>query len=268
MADPTNTAPEAQAQAPQAYIYPDVAAIQQVNELIRIGGLTLPEGYNHVTAIKMAFLMLQGMFGKNDQYPLAFACEYNSVVNALVQMALDGLDATKKQCYFSKSGNALKYAKEYHSKRLDVQRLYPNYTPSPKVIYEGDEFEYDTDPKTGRHFLVKHKQSLANLDNDFIGAYIYIPCNDGGQDLFIMTKKMIVTAWSNSRQGQATHNKYTAKMVQKTIMNSALDTVIYGGKNTGQVASVSQIAEDDDEVPMVVEEPEDIDVDSVETETV
>lgn len=202
-------------------------AIEGVEKLIA-AGLVLPADYNYVNAIKTAYIQICGTYDKTSGKSLIEICTPASVQTALFLMAKDGLDASKGQCYFSKKGNILKYDKEYHGVTLRVQRIFPNYTPCPKVVYEGDEFAYTTDPATGRRKLVKHEQSLANLDNGFVGAYLYIPCKDGGSDLYVMTRKMILTAWAQSRQGTSVHDKFTDKMVCKTIINSALDPLLKG----------------------------------------
>lgn len=202
-------------------------AIERIEALIA-DGLTLPADYNYVNAIKVAYIQICNTYDKTTKKSLVELCTAASIQTALFLMAKDGLDVSKGQCYFSKRGNVLKYDKEYHGTTLRVQRIFPNYTPCPKVVYEGDEFAYTTDPATGRRKLVKHEQSLANLDNEFVGAYLYIPCKDGGMDLYVMTRKMIKTAWLQSPQGTSVHDKFTDKMVCKTIINSALDPLVKG----------------------------------------
>lgn len=239
---------------------PDDIAIERINQLVE-DGFQLPEGYNHVNAIKMAYIQIQNTLDKQSGYkPLSELCTPASIQTALFQMAKDGLDATKGQCYFSKRGNALAYGTEYHATTLQVQRIFPNYTPCPKVVYEGDIVEYGVDPKTGRRILIKHEQKMENLDNGFVGAYLYIPCKDGGQDLYVMTKKMIMTAWLQSKQGQAVHNKFTDKMVCKTIINSALDGIVRS--DSGNSVFIANEPMEEERVVEVVE------VDNVEAEEV
>lgn len=268
-----NTQPQAQGdifnqpQQPQPQVQPipkptkpDDLAIERINQLIE-GGFQLPEGYNHVNAIKMAYIQIQNTLDKQSGYkPLSELCTPASIQTALFQMAKDGLDATKGQCYFSKSGFNLKYGTEYHATTLQVQRIFPNYTPCPKVVYEGDIVEYGVDPKTGRRILVKHEQKMENLDNDFVGAYLYIPCKDGGQDLYVMSKKMIMQAWMQGKQGLTVHNKFTDKMVCKTIINSALDSTVKSDSGNS-VFIADEPTESEREVEVV-------EVDNVEAEEV
>jgi recombinational DNA repair protein RecT len=104
-----------------------------------------------------------------------------------------------------------------------VKRIYPDWNPVPVVIREGDVFEYSIDPATGKKFVVKHEQKLENMDNGFVGGYMYLP--DG--ELYIMTKKQILTAWSkSSNREQTTHKQFDEKMVQKTLVNSGCNMII------------------------------------------
>ena len=106
---------------------------------------------------------------------------------------------------------------------LIVNRISPPWNPNPVVIREGDVFEYAIDAATGRKYVVKHEQKLENMDKDFVGGYLYLPTGD----LYIMTKKQILTAWSkSSSREQATHKAFSEKMVGKTLVNSGCNMII------------------------------------------
>ena len=189
-------------------------------------GLVLPSNYSYVNAIKSSIMVIAEMRDKEGKSPLE-TCTEMSIRTALVDMAQKGLDVSKGQGYFTKRGNRLVFSKEYHGVTTQIQRMYPDYTPIPRVIYKDDEFEYATNPETGRRMLVKHIQKMENMDNDFVGAYLYIPCRDGGRDLYIMTRKMIEEAWKqSSNSSQTVHKRFVDKMVCKTIINSALTPII------------------------------------------
>lgn len=219
------TAPQAATQTVAVQQTPSDKAIATINKYIS-GGLVLPSNYNHINAIKSSMMTIAEMKDKNGKCPLE-TCTPMSIQTALVDMAQKGLDVSKGQGYFSVRGNRLVFGKEYHGITTQIQRIFPNYTPIPRVVYQGDDFEFDTDQTNGRRRLVKHTQKVENMDNDFLCAYLYIPCRDGGQDLYIMTKKMILKAWdkssSNSKQ---THNDFPYKMICKTIINSALAPLV------------------------------------------
>lgn len=154
-------------------------------------------------------------------------CTPASIQQALFKVATKGLNASKKQVYFIVRGDVLCADESYFGKVLQVKRIFPEWEPQPRVIYQGDTFNYETDPNTGRRKLIRHEQSLESLDNEFIGAYMYLPCKDGGQDLYIMTRKMIYSAWEKSmNKSLSTHKQFTDKMVSKTIINSGCNMII------------------------------------------
>lgn len=199
--------------------------IARVENLTK-AGFTMPRDYNAINAIKASMLVLQDLKDKNNK-PALEVCTQNSIASALFEMAVKGLSAANKTCYFVVRGNKLCLHESYFGKALQVKRIFPDYEPHPVVIHEGDEFVYTIDPETGYKKLVKHEQKLENIDKDFVGAYMYIPTSDGKQDLYIMTKKQILTAWSkSSSREQATHKAFSEKMVGKTIVNSGLNMVI------------------------------------------
>lgn len=170
--------------------------IQRVDDLCKVG-FALPKDYNHVNAIKASMLVLSELKDRNGR-PFNEVCTPQSIQKALFSMATKGLDVSRNQAYYIVRGSQLCLHESYFGKVARVKRVYPDFDPTPRVIYQGDVFEYTTDVNTGRMQLVKHEQSIENLDKDFVGAYMYLPCPDGGQKLYIMTKKQIVTAWMKS----------------------------------------------------------------------
>lgn len=199
--------------------------ITRVNSLCEVG-FKMPADYQYVNAIKASMLVLQELKDKNGK-PALEVCTQASIASALFEMAVKGLDASRKTCYFIVRGDKLCMNESYFGKALQVKRIYPNFDPRPVVIHEGDEFVYEIDPKNGCKKLVKHTQSIENLDKDFIGAYMYIPTADGGQDLYIMSKKQILTAWSKSSSREQTiHKQFSEKMIGKTLVNSGCNMII------------------------------------------
>lgn len=199
--------------------------IARVENLTKVG-FTCPRDYNFINAIKASMLVLQELKDKNGK-PALEVCTSASIATALFDMAVKGLDASKKTCYFIARGDKLCLHESYFGKALQVRRIYPNFEPHPVIVHEGDEFEYAIDPETGYRKLVKHIQKIENLDKDFIGGYIYIPTPDGKQDLYIMSKKMIMAAWSkSSSREQLTHKTFPEKMAAKTLVSSACNMII------------------------------------------
>lgn len=199
--------------------------IDRIDKLCE-AGFRLPADYNAVNAIKSSMLLLQEVVDKNKR-PALEVCTPVSIQTFLFDMATKGLDVSKKQIYPIVRGDKLCGHVSYFGHILQVRRLFPNWTPIAHTIREGDEFEYSIDPETGKMRLEKHVQKLENLDKDFIGAYMYIPCSDDTQELYVMTKKQILTAWSkSSTTNLTTHKQFDEKMALKTIINSGCTKVI------------------------------------------
>lgn len=199
--------------------------IDRINKLCE-AGFRLPADYSAVNAIKSSMLLLQEVVDK-DKRPALEVCTPVSIQTFLFEMATKGLDVSKKQIYPIVRGDKLCGHVSYFGHILQVRRLFPNWTPIAHTIREGDEFEYSIDPETGKMRLEKHVQKLENLDKDFIGAYMYIPCSDDTQELYVMTKKQILAAWSkSSNTNLTTHKKFDEKMALKTIINSGCTKVI------------------------------------------
>ena len=175
--------------------------LSRVNEMSE-AGFTLPADYNATNAIKASMLVLQEIKDKNGK-PALEVCTPSSIQSALFSMVVKGLDVSKNQAYLVVYGDKLQLQESYFGKVLQVKRIFPEWEPRPNIVHEGDTFKYKVNPETGRRELVEHTQSLENLDKPIVGGYIYLPCADGGKDLYCMTYKQICSAWSKSRSGGA-----------------------------------------------------------------
>ena len=104
------------------------------------------------------------------------------------------------------------------------------------VLFGGESTEYEIS-------LRSVTSVLENLDKDFIGAYMYLPCADGGKELYLMTKKQVMTAWSKSPSNQGVHKQFASKMIEKTVINTGCNKII---NSTPSLASYSE----ENETPM------------------
>lgn len=239
------------------------SVIARINSMCEVG-FSCPPDYNHVNAIKASMLVLQDLKDKNGKPALEVATQA-SIATALFEMSVRGLDASKKTCYFVMRGDKLCLHESYFGKVLQVKRIYPNFDPHPVVIHEGDEFVYEIDPKTGCKKIVKHSQSIENLDKDFVGAYMYLPTADGGQDLYIMSKKQIMAAWSKSSSRElATHKQFSEKMVAKTIVNSGCNMIINSTPDLAFAAANSEVKGEEED--KTTHEPMDAEYEEIKTE--
>ena len=211
--------------------------LSRVNEMSE-AGFTLPADYNPTNAIKASMLVLQEVKDKNGK-PALETCTQASIQTALFKMLTFGEDVSKTQGYFIVYGSQLQYQESYFGKVLRVRRIFPEWTPVPMLIHEGDSFEYAIDPETGRKKVLKHEQKLENIDKAIIGGYLYIPCADGGKDLYIMTAKEIAAAHSKSRSGGAVHKQFSTKMYSKTLVSSGCNYILNSTPSQSNIADNS-----------------------------
>lgn len=229
--------------------------LARVNEMSD-SGFTLPADYNPTNAIKASMLVLQEIKDKNGK-PALEVCTQASIQAALFKMLTFGEDVSKVQGYFIVYGSQLQYQESYFGKVLRVRRIFPDWTPVPMIIHEGDSFEYAIDPNTGRKKVLKHEQKLENIDKPILGGYLYIPCADGGQDLYVMTAKEIAAAHSKSRGGGSVHKQFSTKMYSKTLVSSGCNYIL------NSTPSQSNIADNSDDPNAPETEPEYADAEEI-----
>ena len=222
--------------------------LNRVDEMCKIG-FTMPKDYNYVNAVKATMLKLQDVKDKNGK-PALEVCTPSSIQSALFTMVVKGLDVSKNQAYLVVYNDKLQLQESYFGKVLQVKRIFPEWEPRPNIVHEGDTFKYTVNPETGRRELVEHTQSLENLDKPIVGGYIYLPCADGGKDLYVMTAKQIAAAWAKSRTGGGTAKQFPEKMAMKTLVNSGCTMVINSTPSQSVVADNS----DDPNAPEPVPE--------------
>src|SRR5690606_14857095 len=154
----------------------DVVA-RRINELMRSRELHLPADYSVQNALKSAWLILQEVKDK-DGRPALQVCTRDSIANALLDMAVQGLNPAKRQCYFISYGNQLVCQRSYFGDMALVKRVLPKADIWYGVVYEGDVFEYTIE--RGRRVITKHEQRVENIDPARIrAAYCVIEPGDG-----------------------------------------------------------------------------------------
>lgn len=211
--------------------------LNRVDEMCKIG-FTMPKDYNYVNAVKATMLKLQEVKDKNGK-PALEVCTPASIQSALFSMVVKGLDVSKNQAYLVVYNDKLQLQESYFGKVLQVKRIFPEWEPRPNIVHADDTFKYAVNPDTGRRELVEHTQSLENLDKPIVGGYIYLPCADGGKDLYCMTIKQIMASWSKSRSGGATAKQFPEKMAMKTLVNSGCTMVINSTPSQSNIADNS-----------------------------
>ena len=186
-------------------------------------GLSLPANYNPQNALKSAFFKLQEVKDKSGNSALE-VCTKDSIANSLLDMVVQGLSPAKTQCYFIVYGTSLQLNRSYFGTQAVLKRLKGIKDIWANVIYQGDDFVMGID--RGREILLKHDTSFENRDNEIIGVYAIVEKEDETQELTVMTRKEIETAWTQSKTSQAVHKKFPQEMAKRTVINRAAKSIV------------------------------------------
>lgn len=200
--------------------------IGKLNTLAKEGMLELPPGYSHANALKSAFLILQNTKNMSGK-PVLESCNQPSIINCLFDMAIQGLSAAKKQCYFIAYGDNLTLSRSYFGTMAVTKRI-ANVDIQPQIIYKDDEFEMELDHTTGVHKITKHKQSFESLGTEIKGAYCIITHPNGKKHIEVMNMRQITSAW-NMRKGNGlspAHKNFEDQMVKKTVIQRACKYIL------------------------------------------
>ena len=250
----TTAQPGAPQQQTAVVKYDNVAdlVMKRVESFTADGGLVLPKSYSVGNNLKSAWLILQEAVDRNNK-PVLEVCTKASIANALFDMVLQGLSVSKAQGYFIPYGNKLEFQRSYFGTVALAKRVGGGIKREPvaNVIYEGDEFVYTIDPKTGLIQIIKHDQKIENIDDAKIkAAYAIATFEDGRTEVTIMTIDQIKKAWNQgATKGQSpAHKNFPAEMCKKTVIgkackmviNSSDDAWLYEGKADEDDVDVAQ----------------------------
>ena len=206
------------------------------------GALMLPPNYSAANALRAAWYTILETQDKNKK-PVLESCSQESIKDALQKMVLEGMNPTKKQCYFIAYGNKLTYQRSYMGTLALVKRYARNFQfANAQVVYEGDIFEFTIDPMTGSKVITKHSQTLNSLNSKIVAAYAIISA-DGRNYVDIMTIEQIIKAWKQRPGGEIgdTHKNFAEEMCKKTVLTRCAKLII----NSSDDAS---LFEDDEEL--------------------
>ena len=205
-----------------------VGAVQETIEALTASGeLQLPPDYSAPNALKSAWLKLQSTMDK-DGKPVLMTCHQRSVINALMDMVVQGLTPAKNQAYFIPYGQELTCQRSYFGTMALTQRSDKDIAEfRSAVVYEGDDFQYHI--ANGRAGIDHHGQSLGNRDPEkIVGAYAVAHYSDGRQPRAeIMTLSESHRSWKQSRAKpfngdtlklDSTHAKFPADMAMRTVL--------------------------------------------------
>lgn len=239
-----------------------VAAKVQV--YLERGELHLPPNYSAANALRSAWLILQNTVDR-DKRPVLATCTRSSIVNALWDMVIQGLNPAKDQCYFIAYGSQLVCQRSYFGTMAVAKMVDPSIADIvAEVVYEGDVFKYKLE--RGKKVVVEHVQQLENIDPKKIkAAYAMVIGQDGEvRATEIMTFEEIKQAWRQSQvhpvddrgnlKPGTTHEKFTAEMCKKTVINRLCKPII----NSSNDAQLLRAVRRSEEIAAEVEAEEEI----------
>lgn len=216
--------------------------LEKINQFQKDGGIVLPKDYSVENHLKSAWLILQSTTDRQGNNALE-VCTKDSIANALLDMVLQGLAVSKKQGYFIVYGNRLEFQRSYFGTIALAKRSSGiKGEPVANVIYQGDNFVYQIDPKTARISIVKHEQKIENIDETkIVGAYALVTLADGSTNVTLMSMQQIRAAWNQgaTHGNSPAHKNFAGEMAKKTvigrackaIINSSDDAWLYDGKD-------------------------------------
>jgi len=191
--------------------------------------LVLPANYSIENALKFAWLALQESTDK-ERRPVLEVCTQNSIANALLNMAVQGLNPGKAQCYFIAYGTKLMCQRSYFGTMAVAQRVAGASDIWAEVVYEGDDFEYTI--SRNRKNVSKHTQKLDNIKpGAIVAAYCVIEfSNEKPTFTEIMTIEQIKKAWNKSKahpeSPESVHSQFPEEMAKRTVTNRACKALI------------------------------------------
>lgn len=199
----------------------------RVLELTNKGRLNLPKNYSVGNALSSAWLIIQDLKDKNNK-PALEVCTKESIANALLEMAILGLNPVKKQGYFIVYGNRLGWFTSYFGKCASIKRLKGIETePIGTIIYEGDNVEIGYN-ELGEEIVLSHKTTWENkLKNNRVGAYATVIAN-GIKRYALMTKTEIKESWlkNPSPSNKRDHVDFEGEFMKRTVINRLVKMIL------------------------------------------
>ena len=197
----------------------------RVLELTNKGRLNLPKNYSVGNALSSAWLIIQDLKDKNNK-PALEVCTKESIANALLEMAILGLNPVKKQGYFIVYGNRLGWFTSYFGKCASIKRLKGIETePIGTIIYEGDNVEIGYN-ELGEEIVLSHKTTWENKHNR-VGAYATVIAN-GIKRSALMTKTEIKESWlkNPSPSNKRDHIDFEGEFMKRTVINRLVKMIL------------------------------------------
>jgi recombination protein RecT len=223
----------------------------KLDEMQKAGDVKIPANYSVENALKFSYLMLTQITDKNGKKALD-VCSNESIMTAMLEMVMKGLNPAKKQCYFIVYGGKLQLQMSYFGLTHMAKTFAGVKEVNAQVIYEGDNFSFKI--ANGKKVNPVHEQSFENIDNDKIkGAYSVVVDAEGKEHMEVMNMTQIKKSWSKSQGGikQGTHGDFAEEMAKKTVTNRLLKNYV---NTSSDIALYKDLFEEKEIIEEVKEE--------------
>lgn len=250
---------------------------KRIAEMQNSGSIELPNNYSVGNALKSAYLILQETQTK-DKKPVLQACTQESIANSLLDMATQGLNPSKEQCYFIAYGNKLTMSRSYLGTIALTKRIKGVKDVKGYAVYKDDKFELGFDILTGKQKILEFCPGLNRDSKNLIGAFALILGDNEILHTEYMDINQIHNAWNQgSMKGNSgAHKNFADQMAIKTVINRACKFYVSTSDDSDKIAEfINKSVEDTDreleeekkefankEVVEIEEIPENVDVET------
>lgn len=159
-------------------------------------GIKYPKGFAPENAVKAAMFELSRL--KLVEKASTNRTTYNSVVNAVNMMMIQGLDAGKKQGYFIPYGDEVQFQRSYFGTVTMLKRLPEIEDIRAFEYYEDNIPEFNFDVATMSINSIK-SWNPNHKSKELAGAFAVIAKKDGAFEVTNMSIDDIHTSWSQSQ---------------------------------------------------------------------
>lgn len=247
---------------------------KRIAEMQNSGSIELPNNYSVGNALKSAYLILQET-QTSGKKPVLQACTQESIANSLLDMATQGLNPSKDQCYFIAYGNKLTMERGYLGTIALTKRIKGVKDVKGYAVYKDDKFELGFDILTGKQKILEFCPGLNRDPKNLVGAFALILGDNEILHTEYMDINQIHKAWEQgSMKGNSgAHKNFPDQMAIKTVINRVCKYYVSTSDDSDKIAEfMSKSVEDTDreleedkkefankEVVEIEDVPEDID---------
>lgn len=221
---------------------------KRIAEMQNSGSIELPNNYSVGNALKSAYLILQET-QTSGKKPVLQACTQESIANSLLDMATQGLNPSKNQCYFIAYGNKLTMERGYLGTIALTKRIKGVKDVKGYAVYKDDKFELGFDILTGKQKILEFCPGLNRDPKNLVGAFALILGDNEILHTEYMDINQIHKAWEQgSMKGNSgAHKNFPDQMAIKTVINRACKFYVSTSDDSDKIAEfMNKSVEDTD----------------------